>query len=346
MKTTAAVLVELDRPLELADLDIPALKPGQALVELAYSGVCHTQLLEARGLRGDDRFLPHCLGHEGSGIVREVGQGVSKVKAGDRVILSWIKGSGADVTSTTYGWRNLRVNAGAVTTFGRHAVVSENRVTPMATEVPLDQAALLGCAVPTGLGAVFHKARPSPGQSIAIFGAGGIGLCAIAGAALAGCKPVIAIDVRPDKLALAQSLGASHAIDAAQQDPVAEVFRLCPGGIDFAIEATGRPSVMRQALACVRNQGGVAVVVGNAPYGETLELDPRQFNLGKSLLGTWGGDSSPDRDYPRYAELLVSGKLRLEPLVSRRYGLSEVNRALEDLGRGEAARPLIDLTRE
>jgi S-(hydroxymethyl)glutathione dehydrogenase/alcohol dehydrogenase len=346
MKTTAAVLVELGRPLEVAELEIPPLMPGQALVEIAYSGVCHTQLLEACGLRGDDRFLPHCLGHEGSGIVRDLGERVRKVKAGDRVILSWIKGSGADVTGTVYGWQGRRVNAGAITTFSRHAVVSENRLTPVAKDVPLDQAALLGCAVPTGMGAVFNKARPRPGQSMAIFGTGGIGLCAVAGAALAGCKPLFAIDIRPEKLALAESLGASHPIDASQQDSVAEILRVCPGGVDFAIEATGRPAVMRQALACVRNQGGAAIVIGNAPHGQMLELDPRQFNLGKSLLGTWGGDSAPDRDYPQYANLLVTGKLCLESLLSRRYGLGGVNRALDDLGRGDVARPLIDMAAE
>ena len=130
MKTTAALLIELARPLELVDLEIPALKPGQVLIEVAFSGVCHTQVLEARGHRGPDRFLPHCLGHEGSGIVAETGSAAAKVKEGDRVILSWIKGSGADVSSVQYGWNGSKVNAGAITTFGRHAVISENRLTP------------------------------------------------------------------------------------------------------------------------------------------------------------------------------------------------------------------------
>ena len=345
MKTTAAVLVELDRPLELADLEVPVPKAGQVLVEIAFSGVCHTQLLESRGLRGADPFLPHCLGHEGSGVVREAGQGVSKVKVGDRVILSWIKGKGADVAGSVYGWQGRQVNAGAVTTFGRHALVSENRLTPLPPEVPFNEAALLGCAVPTGLGAVINRARPKPGQSMAVFGAGGIGLCAVAGAALAECKPVIAVDVRAEKLTRAESLGASHRVNATLCDPVAEILRLCPGGVDFAIEATGRPPVMVQALACVRNQGGTAVIIGNAPHGQTLELDPRQFNLGKSLLGTWGGDNVPDRDFPRYARLVTEGNLRLGPLLTRTYGLAQINEALADLESGEAARPLIDLSR-
>jgi len=129
MKTIAAVLEQLGRPLVLAELDVPALKPGQVLVEIALAGVCHTQLLECRGYRGQDPFLPHGLGHEGSGTVQEVGPGVTKCRPGDRVALSWIKGSGADVPGTVYSWNGRSVNAGGVTTFARHAVVSENRVT-------------------------------------------------------------------------------------------------------------------------------------------------------------------------------------------------------------------------
>ncbi|HEX8096993.1 MAG TPA: alcohol dehydrogenase catalytic domain-containing protein, partial [Pyrinomonadaceae bacterium] len=129
MKTTAAILVKTGGPLELVELEIPALKPGQALVEVAWSGVCHTQVLECRGYRGEDKFLPHCLGHEGSGVVKEVGPGVGKIKPGDRVILSWIKGSGGDVPGTVYSWGGRKVNAGGITTFSRHSVISENRLT-------------------------------------------------------------------------------------------------------------------------------------------------------------------------------------------------------------------------
>jgi S-(hydroxymethyl)glutathione dehydrogenase/alcohol dehydrogenase len=346
MKTTAAVLVERGKPLVLADLEIPLLKPGQVLVEVAYSGVCHTQVLEARGHRGEDRFLPHCLGHEGSGIVRDVGPGVAKVKPGDRVILSWIKGSGTDVPGTVYRWDGRSVNAGGITTFSRLSVISENRLTVVPEELPLPLAALVGCAVPTGFGVVFNTAQPRPGQSLAVFGAGGIGLCAVAAASVAGCTPVVAVDVKADKLELAKQMGATHAVNAAAADPVAELQRICPGGVDFAVEATGRPAVMRQALASVRSQGGTAVIVGNARHGEQVELDPRQLNMGKRLLGTWGGDNVPDRDYPRYCKLLRSARLNLEPMLAKRYPLHKVNQALEDLERGQSARPLLDMTRE
>ena len=343
MKTTAAVLVEAGRPLELGELEIPALKPGQVLVEVAFCGVCHTQLLEARGHRGPDRYCPHCLGHEGSGTVRECGPGVTKVKPGARVILSWIKGSGADVPGTEYGWNGRTVNAGGITTFAEHSVISENRLTVIPDGLDLRRAALVGCAIPTGAGVVFNTARPRPGQSLVVFGVGGIGSCAAAAAALAGCAPVIAVDVNGDKLALAKRLGATHTINPKAADPVAAIRDLCPGGADFAVEATGVPAVMRQALACVRSQGGTAIVVGNARHGQALEIDPRELNQGKRLLGTWGGDNDPDRDFPRYCKLIACGKLDVEPLLSRTYRLAQINEALDDLERGLCARPLIEI---
>jgi len=343
MKTVAAVLIETGKPLVLAELDIPALKPGQVLVEIKFSGVCHTQVLECRGHRGEDRYLPHCLGHEGSGIVCDLGSGVTKVRAGDRVILSWIKGSGADVPGTVYRWGSRNVNAGAIATFSRYSIISENRLTVVPVDFAMQAVALLGCAVPTGVGAVINTAKPNPGQNIAVFGTGGIGLCAVAGAAIAGCTPIIAIDIQQNKLKLATQMGATHGVNATLVNPVEELNRICPGGVDFAIEASGYPAVMLQALYSVRNQGGIVVVVGNAREGERLELDPRQFNMGKQLRGTWGGDNWPDRDFPRYCELLSAGKLNIEPLSSRIYRLSEINQAIDDLETGKATRPLIDM---
>ena len=346
MKTSAAVLVETGKPLVEVELEIPSLKPGQVLVEIVHSGVCHTQVLECRGYRGQDKFLPHCLGHEGGGIVKEIGRGVSKVKPGDRVVLSWIKGSGADVPGTVYKWDGRDVNAGAITTFSHYSVISENRLTVMPDSLSMEEAALLGCAIPTGVGVVFNTAGPSPGQSIAIFGTGGVGLCAVSGASIAGCVPIIAVDILDSKLELAEQMGATHCINAAKTDPVEEISRLCPGGADFAIEASGQPGVMLQALHSVRNQGGAAVVVGNARYGERIHLDPLQLNLGKRLLGTWGGDSQPDRDYPRYARLLNAGKLNIQPLISQIYDLGEINDAIDDLEAGRVVRPIIDMGKD
>jgi S-(hydroxymethyl)glutathione dehydrogenase/alcohol dehydrogenase len=344
MKTLAAVLVQTGKPLVLAELEVPQLAPGQVLVEIAFSGVCRTQVLECRGHRGEDPFLPHCLGHEGSGVVVDVGPGVRKVRTDDRVILSWMKGGGADVAGTTYPWAECRVNAGAITTFGRHAIISENRVTPLGDALSLRDAAMLGCAVPTGLGAVLNVARPRAGDSLAVFGTGGIGLCAVAAAALAGCSPIIAVDVRGSMLRVAEQMGATNSVLSCNGAAHEEVLQVCPGGVDYAIEASGRPEVMRQACASVRPRGGTAVLVGNAPHGERVELDPKEFNLGKRLLGTWGGDNSPDSDFPRYARLVDGGKLDLRVIVARTYSLRSINEAIDDLEGGRVVRPLIDMS--
>ena len=184
MKTEAALLVQTGKPLVLAEIEIPALKPGQVLVEIAYSGACGTQVMEWRGDKGEDKWVPHCLGHEGTGTVLETGSAVTKVKAGDKVVLSWIKGNGIEAGGAVYDWDGKKVNAGGVTTFQRHAVVSENRLTLLPPDLPMDVAVLLGCAAPTGMGAVYNVLKVQPGDAVAVFGTGGIGLNALMAAAL------------------------------------------------------------------------------------------------------------------------------------------------------------------
>jgi S-(hydroxymethyl)glutathione dehydrogenase/alcohol dehydrogenase len=349
MKTLAAVLVETGKPLVLGELEIPVLKSGQVLVKITMSGVCHTQILECRGYRGEDRFLPHCLGHEGTGIVCEVGPGVQKVKQGDTVVLSWIKGSGADIPGSVYQWNGKSVNAGAITTFSQYSVISENRLTVIPNNLPKRECALLGCSVPTGVGVVFNTLQAKPGQSLAVYGVGGVGLCVIMGATISGCAPIIAVDVNSSKLDIATKLGATHIVNAVETiDLAAAVCQICPGGVDLAVEASGYPNVMKKALESVKNQGGVAVIIGNARHGEYVELDPRQFNLGKRLLGTWGGDNWPDRDFPRYIKLMSCGRLNLSPILSnvRTYSLEQINQAIDDLEAGLVTRPLIEMASE
>ncbi|MCX5788194.1 MAG: zinc-binding dehydrogenase [Elusimicrobia bacterium] len=189
-----------------------------------------------------------------------------------------------------------------------------------------------------------NTAKPEAGRSLAVFGAGGVGLCAIAAASISGCSPVVAVDVREEKLAAAKRMGATHAILAGKDGPLAELKKLCPAGFDFAVESSGRPATMSQALQCVRPRGGTAVVIGNAHHGESIAVDPKELNLGKRLLGTWGGDNEPDRDFPRYGELVRSGRLDLSPLLASRYTLRDINRALDDLEAGRAVRPVVDVS--
>ena len=343
MKTQAALLVQTGQPLVLADIETPALKPGQVLVEVAYSGACGTQVMEWRGDKGEDKWVPHCLGHEGTGTVMEVGSAVTKVKAGDKVVLSWIKGSGIEAGGAVYDWDSRKVNAGGVTTFQRHAVVSENRLTLLSPDLPMDVAVLLGCAAPTGMGAVYNVLKVQPGDAVAVFGTGGIGLNALMAAALAGAMPVIGIDPNPTRRALAKIYGATHVIDAAG-DVLAEIKKIVPQGVDLAVESSGIPAVMEQAINATRQQGGRAVVIGNAKHGAMLQLNPGVFNQGKSLLGTWGGDSVPDRDYGRYGRLLGSGRFPVRDLLSKPYSLAQADQALQDLAAGKVGRPLIDMS--
>ena len=344
MKTQAAILVETGKPLVMAELDIPALKQGQVLVEIAYSGACGTQVMEVRGDKGEDKWVPHCLGHEGTGFVVDIGAGVTRAKPGDAVVLSWIKGGGIEAGGCVYGWDGKRVNAGGVTTFQRHAVVSENRLTLVPAGLPLDVAILLGCAAPTGMGAVFNVLAVRPGQSIAIFGTGGIGLNSCMAAAFAGAMPIIGIDPNAARRALALSHGATHALDPTAGDVIAEIKQIVgAAGVDVAVEATGLPAVMAQAVGATCVQGGKTVIIGNARAGQTLSLNPTLFNQGKSMLGTWGGDSVPDRDYGRFGRLLASDRFDFRGLLSRPYALAETDQALQDLADGRVGRPLIDM---
>lgn len=340
----AAILENNNEPLKIMDLRIPELKSGQVLVKIAYSGICHTQLLEIEGKKGIDKFLPHALGHEGSGIVIKTGTGVKKVSPGDHVVISWIKGNGADISSTIYESNSGKINAGAVTTFMDYAVISENRLTPIKKDMPLKEAALLGCAIPTGAGIVLNSMKLQTGDTIAIFGVGGIGLSAVMAAKSVSASSIIAIDIFDHKLEHARSLGATHTINfRKQQDCISEIYNITHGkGVDFAIESAGRRETMELAFRSVRDMGGVCVLAGNLPVGEKISIDPYDLIKGKRIIGTWGGETQPDRDIPLYVDLFINGKLPLKNLITHSYSLEEINIAIEDLKSGKVGRALID----
>lgn len=345
--TEAAVLFSPSKLICPVTLWIPELQPGQVLVDVAYSGVCHSQLLEIRGKRGPDAFLPHTLGHEGSGTVLEVGAGVTKVKPGDHIVLSWIKGIGADVPSTVYQSAEGPVNSGAISTFMRQTIICENRVAPIPKTMPLREAALLGCAIPTGAGIVFNTAKVSPGSSVAVFGVGGIGLSAVLAASLRQAATIIAVDVFQHKLEQARRVGATHLVDARQQDPVSAIAEVTGGhGVDYAIEAAGLRKTMEAAFQSVRDNGGLCILAGNLPHGGRISIDPFDLIKGKRIVGTWGGETCPDRDIPLYVDLYLSGKLKLDALITHTYRLGEINQAFDDLEQGKVGRALIQMDGE
>lgn len=341
----AAILTDLGQPLAIVNnLDLPELKPGQALVRLAYSGVCHSQLMEVRGLRGDDPWLPHLLGHEGSGKVVAVGGQVTKVAPGDYVILGWIKGDGQDGGGAQYRCDGAAVNAGGVTTFNEQAVVSENRLVRLPEGLPLDIAVLFGCAVPTGAGLVINEVQPAPGSTIALFGLGGIGMSALMATMLYDCKSVIAVDVSEEKLALAREFGANVTINGTRSDAVEEIKRMTEGrGVDYAVEASGNCEVIEAAFEVTRTGGGLCVFASHPAHGEKIRLDPHALISGKQIKGSWGGASRPDSDIPKLAALYRQGRLPLHKLISRRYSLDQVNQAIDDLALGQVGRPIIQI---
>ncbi len=338
-----AVLWETGKPLRVEDgIVIPPLQEGQVLVKLAYSGVCQSQLMEVRGKRGEDHHLPHLLGHEGSGQVIAIGGGVSKVSPGDCVILGWIKGKGRNVSGARYQLGNQLINSGPVTTFSTYTIVSENRVVPLPPEVTKDVAVLFGCALPTGAGMILNEIKPKRGSSIAVFGLGGIGLSALMACHVFECDPVIAIDLSPDKLELAQKFGATHVVHARNQDPLVEVQKVTDGkGVDYSVEAAGRTETIEMAFEMVRRNGGRCVFASHPETGKKICLDPFEMICGKSIHGSWGGGSTPDVDIPRIAELYAQGDLPLELLLTKTYSLDEINEALDDLENQKVFRPLI-----
>lgn len=345
MDTLAAILSEINKPLIIEELLIPDLKAGQVLVKIAYSGICHTQLNEMRGLKGEDRFLPHTLGHEGSGIVEAIGAEVKKVKIGDRVVLTWIKGNGLDIPASSYKRNDGSiVNSGAISTFMAKAVVAENRLVKIPEEMPLREAALLGCAIPTGAGIVINTLNIAAGKSIAIFGMGGIGLSALLAAKVKGASKIIAIDISKDKLKQSTLLGATDVLNAGDNSVIESIMKITDNqGVDYAIESAGKKESMEMAFKSVRDKGGLCVIAGNLSFGEKIKIDPFDLIKGKRIIGTWGGQTQPDRDIPVYADWVISGGLNLKQLVGRVFELKDINQAIEYMERGAVGRVLIDM---
>ncbi|WP_430396143.1 zinc-binding dehydrogenase [Ferrovibrio sp.] len=342
---TAAVLVQTGQPLEIIDnIAIPELKQGQILVRVHYAGLCHSQVMETRGARGEDRYLPHMLGHEGTGTVLALGQGVSKVQVGQRVVLGWIKGQGIEAGGTVYlAADGRKINAGGVTTFSDYTIVSENRVVPLPEGSPDDLGVLYGCALPTGAGIVFNELMPTAQSSIAVLGLGGIGLSALLAARDFAPRLLVAVDIEDAKLELARRFGATHVVNAAREDPVAAVKALTGGqGVDYAIEAGGLAHTIEQGFAVIRRGGGRLVFASHPKAGDMIRLDPFELISGKSIAGSWGGGSRPDADVPRLGRLYAEGKLPLRHMLSHTYSLAEINRALEDLEARRIVRALID----
>jgi S-(hydroxymethyl)glutathione dehydrogenase/alcohol dehydrogenase len=361
----AAVCYEKNQPVRVEDVTLDAPQRDEVRVRLVAAGVCHSDLSLVQGiLRGK---LPCVLGHEGAGVVEEVGQGVTRLMPGEKVVLSWVTPCGRcfycgigkpnlcelgeqinktnrmpDGTTRVHK-DNLDLNVfSALGTMAEYAVIPANAAVKLPKDAPLERCALLGCAVMTGVGAVLNTAQVVPGSRVAIFGAGGVGLNAIQGAVIAGAEQIIAVDAQAKKLQMAQAFGATDQVDATQVDPVEAIRKLTHGrGADYAFEAIGRKETIEQAYAATR-KGGTCVVIGLGSLKDFVALNVFMLPLlEKRLLGSWYGSANVHLDIPRLFDLYRTGKLKLDELVTRTYSLPQVNEAFADMMAGVNARGVI-----
>lgn len=342
----AAVLETCGRPLAQYELQVPGLCHGQVLIDLRYSGVCRSQLMEVRGLRGIDPWLPHLLGHEGVGTVIAIGEGVRKVVPGQDVIVGWIKSSGLASSNPIFMRGSTRINAGSATTFSELTVVSENRVYAKPQGVSDKASVLFGCALLTGAGMVLNELRPKETDKVIVVGLGGVGLAALIGTLAVRPEMVLAVDVSAEKRALAQELGADFVLDPLNSDFHEQLSDLTSGGADICFECAGSASTIEMGFQCLRPDGGILLFASHPPSGEVIKLDPFELIQGKQIRGSRGGGSNPDIDIPRIAAAAQGQGINLEVMLGLEYQLKDVDQALEALEFGRTLRPLLSLGKD
>ena len=340
LKTPAAILVDQRQPLVLDEVELPQLGYGQVLVEVAVSRICGSQIGEIDGVKGPDRFLPHMLGHEGSGTVLETGPEVRHVKAGDRVVLHWRPGLGIESRPSLYSWRGQRCNAGCITTFNRYAVVSENRLTPVPAGTDHEVGALLADTLTTGFGVINHDAQVRIGESVLVIGCGGIGLGVILGAKLAGAYPIIAVDLHDHKLAKAREYGATHTINSSKGDFATASEAILHGKADVVIDGTAQPAVLEKAFGLAGPKGR-CVVFGVMAHDRKISLNTLPLHCGTTLTGSHGGGSEPAYDIPRYLRLMAGGGFDPRGMISHRVRLEDINDTIARMRSGEVIHAMI-----
>lgn len=346
-KTTAAILETSRQPLVIAEIELPEqLTYGQVLVEIHYSGICGAQINEIDAVKGPDKFLPHLLGHEASGTVLETGPGVKTVKVNDKVILHWRPSDGIQAEPASYKWDGKKVNAGWVTTFNKHAVISENRLTVIPGDFDLKIAPLFGCAVTTAIGVINNDAEVKVGQSVVVFGVGGVGLNICQAAEMVAANPIIGIDLLDSKVDMAKKYGATHVINSKGMNPddLSAAIRsiVGEGGADVVIDTTGVTKVIEQAYE-LTHKDGKTILVGVPRKGENVSIYTLPLHFKKVLKGSEGGSCQPHLDIPRYIRLVNQGKLSLNGLITHEFALEKINDALAVVRSGEAGRVIVSM---
>jgi len=362
VRVKAAVLYEIGKPLVIEEIELDAPRAGEVRVRLAASGVCRSDWHMLQGVHPPP--LPIVLGHEGAGWIEAVGPGVEHVRPGDAVVLTWLPHcgrcaqcrAGRPTQCGEVAWSDLglmrdgttrlhrgelRIHHNSASTFAEQTVVPAETAIPLDPSIDVREAALLGCAVMTGVGAVLRSAQVAPGRSVAVIGCGGVGLSALQAARIAGAAPIIALDVVRAKLELARQMGATHSVDASQPDLLERVRGIAPGGADYVFEALGDAATLELAVQLTA-RGGKTVIVGLAEPDTRLPIDPLSLAFEeRSLIGCFYGSCVPNRDYPELFALCRSRRLQLGDLVGATCELEAINDAFARMARGEGARTII-----
>ena len=367
MKAKAAVAWEAGKPLSIEEVDIQGPKAGEVLVRLVATGVCHT---DAFTLSGDDPegAFPVILGHEGGGVVEEVGPGVTSVKPGDHVIPLYTPECGECKfckSGKTNLCQKIRVTQGkgvmpdgtsrfsikgkqvlhfmGTSTFSEYTVVPEISVAKISKEAPLEKVCLLGCGITTGIGAVLHTAKVQPGSTVAVFGLGGVGLSCIQGAVMAKASRIIAVDINPDKEQMARQLGATDFVNPKDYDrPIQEVIvDLTDGGVDYSFEAVGNTKLMRAALECCHKGWGESTIIGVAGAGQEICTRPFQLVTGRVWRGSAFGGVKGRSQLPGMVDQYMHGDIKIDPVITHTMGLEDINKAFDLMHEGKSIRAVI-----
>ncbi len=368
MKTKAAVAFEPGKPLEIVELDLDGPKAGEVLVEIKATGVCHT---DAFTLSGDDPegIFPAVLGHEGAGVVLEVGEGVTSVKPGDHVIplytpecreceyclnpktnlcqaIRATQGQGLMPDGTTrFSYQGKPVyHYMGTSTFANHTVLPEIAVAKVNPKAPFDKICYIGCGVTTGVGAVAFDAKVEPGSNVVVFGLGGIGLNVIQGAKMVGADKIIGVDINPARKEIAEQFGMTHFVNPKEVagDLVAHLVELTDGGADYSFECIGNVDVMRTALECCHKGWGESVIIGVAGAGQEIRTRPFQLVTGRVWRGSAFGGARGRTDVPKIVDWYMNGKLNIDDLITHKMPLEDINKAFELMHAGESIRTVIE----
>jgi len=366
MKVKAAIAFEAAKPLVVDEIDLEGPKAGEVLVRLVATGVCHTDAFTLSG-KDPEGLFPTVLGHEGAGVVEEVGPGVSSVAAGDHVVPLYMpecrqckfclsgktnlcitlrekQGQGLmpDGTSRLSHRGSMIHHYMGTSTFAERTVLPEIALAKIRADAPLDKVCLFGCAVSTGIGAVLYTAKVEPGSSVAVFGLGGVGLSVIQGAVLAGAEQIIAIDTNPRKFELAQQFGATHTLNPSEtSDLVEAVLETSGGGVDYSFECIGNVEVMGQALQVAHRGWGQSIIIGVAGAGQEIHARPFLLVTGRSWRGSAFGGVKGRTQVPKFVDQYMSGRIKLDEYVTVTTPLEEINSAFDKMHDGEAIRSVI-----